>query len=131
MTKWVYYIILLLTCSCMIGMQSSYSIVKHLIGEQFDLSEEDFGIYEMINMATRFVGVVFIVIAPIRRIRFTYIIFLSLQILAYLMICITHFFPTLFSAFFPIANILIGFGTGILMFPYLLLYMCFRDAQRK
>lgn len=76
----------------------------------------------MINMAARFVGVAVIVIAPIRRIKLTYFIFLSVQVAAYLMICGMHFSPSSFSVLFPTANFLIGLGTGILMFPYLLLY---------
>lgn len=135
MKHWVYYIILLLLLSCFIGIQSSYAIVKQLIGEDFSVSEEQFGtwivdigIYEMVNMAARFVGVSIVLIAPIRRIKLTCLVLMSLQVFAYLLICITHFFPNLFSAFFPMANVLIGIGTGSFMLPYLLLYICFKDA---
>ena len=83
----------------------------------------------MINMASRFVGVGIILIAPIRRIKLTYVIFAGLQVLAYLMICSTHFVPVLFTYYFPIANVFIGLGTSVLMFPYLLVYICFRDAE--
>lgn len=137
MNKWVYYIILLVGFECMVGIQSSYSLVKQLIGEYFSISEEDFGnifwyegIYEMINMVSRFFGVAIVIIAPIRRIKLTYLVFVALQIIAYLMICSTYFFPVLFDYFFPIANIMIGLGTGILLFPYLLIYICFKDAEK-
>lgn len=85
----------------------------------------------MINMAARFIGVAIILFAPIKRIKLTYIVFLSLQVLGYLMICGIHFFPILLGGFFPISNFLIGIGTGIFMFPYLLLYKCFKDEEMK
>ena len=87
----------------------------------------DAGIYEMINMAARFVGVGVVLVSPIKRIKLTYLVFLSFQVVAYLMICAIHFAPSLFDVFFPTANFFIGIGTGIFMFPYLLLYKCFKD----
>ena len=83
----------------------------------------------MINMAARFLGVTIILFAPIKRIKLTYIVFLCLQVFGYLMICGIHFFPILQDGFFPISNFLIGIGTGIFMFPYLLLYKCFKDEE--
>ena len=89
----------------------------------------DVGIYEMVNMAARFIGVGFILVAPIRRVKLTYMLLLGCQVVAYLLICLTHFFPMLFPAFFPLANVLIGLGTGLYMCPYLLLYKSFRAAE--
>ena len=43
MNKWIIYVILLFTLNCFIGMQSSYALVKQAIGEEFSISEEDFG----------------------------------------------------------------------------------------
>ena len=43
MNKWVYYVVLLLTFSCFIGIQSSYAIVKDELGVTFNVSEEQFG----------------------------------------------------------------------------------------
>ena len=89
----------------------------------------DVGIYEMVNMASRFVGVTVVLIAPIKRIKLTYFVLLMFQVLAYLLICATHFSAGLFTVFFPIANVLIGLGTGLYMCPYLLLYQCFKSAE--
>ena len=83
----------------------------------------------MINMAGRFVGVIVVLISPIRRVKLTYIIFLIIQVLAYLMICGGHFLPHAVPAFLPISMFLIGSGAGIFMFPYLLLYKCFCEAD--
>ena len=133
MNKWVHYVILLFTAECFIGIQSSYSIAKQNIGDEFNITEEKFGkifsnlgVYEMINMAGRFFGVIIVLVAPIKKIKLTYLVFLCIQVLAYMMICAGHYLPEAVPIFFPISMFLIGSGAGIFTFPYLLLYRCFK-----
>ena len=83
----------------------------------------------MINMAGRFFGVIIVLIAPIKKIKRTYEIFLFLQVLSYLMICAGHYLPEAVPIFFRISMFLIGSGAGIFMFPYLLLYRSFKKVD--
>ena len=83
----------------------------------------------MINMIARFVGAAVVLIAPIRRIKLTFEVHLGLQVLGYLLICLTHFFPEIKPFSFPTAYILSGYGSAVNMFPYLLLYKCFLEGE--
>lgn len=80
----------------------------------------------MISMIGRFIGMVILLLVPIRRVSRTYFIFVVLGVLSYLIIMASHFLPHLKEVFLPIGMLGVGVGRGIYAFPYLLLYECFK-----
>ena len=80
-------------------------------------------------MIGKFIGVFFLVLAPIQRIKKTYFIFLIIQVISYLMLISMHLFPNSMQALFPISMLGIGIGRGIYMFPYLLLFHAFNGHE--
>lgn len=85
----------------------------------------------MITMLSRFVIMMFLLMAPITRVKRTYFIFVVIGVMAFLVIMASHFLPSLKSVLLPIGMAMVGVSRGIYMFPYLLLYESFKEINSE
>ena len=80
------------------------------------------GIVELINMIGRFVATIGVVIFPPNKLKLTYFIFVIIETVSTVVVLGMYVFPKQMEVFFSIGMFGLGFGRGIYMFPYLLLY---------
>ena len=76
----------------------------------------------MLNMLGRFVSTIGVVIFPPNKLKLTYFIFVVVETVSTIIVLGMHIFPEHFEVFFAVGMIGLGFGRGIFMFPYLLMY---------
>ena len=79
----------------------------------------------MLNMIGRFISTIGLVIFPPNKLKLTYFIFVIIQTISTVLVYGMNFFPQQDEVLFYIGMIGLGFGQGIFMFSYLLMYSSF------
>ena len=78
-------------------------------------------------MGGRMIITIYFVLIPPKRLNFTYLISVLVQIFSCLMLISAHYFPSLAQVLFAVGMTIFGLGRGIYTFPYLLLYQLFNQ----
>ena len=83
----------------------------------------------MLNLLGRFLSTVGIVLLPPSRLKFTYFVFLEIQVLSMILLCVIHLFPEGVGPIMAISLLILGLARGTFMFPFLLLFYNFQSED--